>query len=70
MSILSVFLGHKNLVLAAIAGAVLLMYVMPLDFISESFAAKGGDKGPPLPLPDDGNHYGWVKKGGPPPKPR
>ena len=54
MSILSVFLGHKNLVLAAIAGAVLLMYVMPLDFISESFAAKGGDKGPPTPAPRGG----------------
>jgi hypothetical protein len=70
MSMLSVFLAYKMHVLAAIAVAVIVMYVMPLDSISEVFAAKGGDKGPPLPLPDDGNHYGWVKKGGPPPKPK
>jgi hypothetical protein len=70
MSILSVFLAHKMLVLAAIAAAVLVMYAMPLGSINEIFAAKGGDKGPPLPLPDEGNMYGWVKKGGPPPKPK
>jgi hypothetical protein len=70
MSILSVFLAHKMLVLTAIAGAAVVMYAMPLDSISEVFAAKGGDKGPPTPLPDEGNHYGWVKKGGPPPKPK
>jgi hypothetical protein len=46
------------LVLATISDAVLLMYVIPLDFISESFAAKGGDKGPQIPLGDEGNHYG------------
>jgi hypothetical protein len=70
MSIQSVFLAHKRLVLTAIAGAVIVMYVMPLDSINETFAAKGGDKGPPIPLGDEGNHYGWVKKGGPPPKPK
>jgi hypothetical protein len=58
------------LVLTALSAAVLVMYAMPLDSINETFAAKGGDKGPPLPLPDTGNHYGWVKKGGPPPKPK
>jgi hypothetical protein len=71
MSILSVFLAHKNLVLTAIAGAVLVMYAMPLDSIIETSAAKGGDPGPPIPpVPGEGNHYGWVKKGGPPPKPK
>jgi hypothetical protein len=70
MSMLSVFLAYKMHVLAAIAVAVIVMYIIPLDSINEVFAAKGGDKGPPLPLPDDGNHYGWVKKGGPPPKPK
>ncbi len=71
MSTLNAFLAHKGLVLATIAaGALLVIYVMPLDSMSEVFAAKGGDKGPPLPLPDEGNMYGWVKKGGPPPKPK
>jgi hypothetical protein len=70
MSVLSVLLAHKMHILTAIAAAVMVMYVIPLDSISDVFAAKGGDKGPPLPLPDEGNHYGWVKKGGPPPKPK
>jgi hypothetical protein len=70
MSILSVLLRHKMLVLAVLSAAVLVMYVMPSGSISETFAAKGGVKGPPLPLPDAGNHYGWVNKGGPPPKPK
>jgi hypothetical protein len=71
MSILSVFLAHKMLVLTVIAAAVLVMYAMPLDSISQVFAAKGGDPGPPIPpVPGEGNHYGWVKMGGPPPKPK
>jgi hypothetical protein len=70
MSILSVFLAHKMLVLTVIAATVLVMYAMPLDSISQVFAAKGGDPGPPTPTPGEGNHYGWVKKGGPPPKPK
>ncbi len=65
---LSVLLAHKMHILTAIAVAVIVMYVIPLDSISDVFAAKGGNKGPPIPLPDEGNHYGWVKKGGPPPK--
>jgi hypothetical protein len=72
MSALSAFLAHKGLVLATIAAsALLVLYVMPLDSMSEVFAAKGGDPGPPIPpVPGEGNHYGWVKKGGPPPKPK
>jgi hypothetical protein len=71
MSMPSVFLAHKGLVLAAIAaGALLVIYVLPLDSMSEALAAKGGDPGPKFPTPGEGNKYGWVKKGGPPPKPR
>jgi hypothetical protein len=68
--ILNVLLAHKQIVIAGIAALILIMYTMPLDSISEVFAAKGGVKGPPTPLPDEGNHYGWVKKGGPPPQPK
>jgi hypothetical protein len=71
MSILSVFLAHKRLVLTAIAVTAIAMYAMPLDSINETFAAKGGDPGPPIPpIPGEGNKYGWVKMGGPPPKPK
>jgi hypothetical protein len=72
MSILSVFLAHKRLVLTTIAAAALVMYAMPLDSISQQvLAAKGGDPGPPIPpTPGEGNKYGWVKMGGPPPKPK
>ncbi len=63
-------LAHRMHILTALAVAAIVMYVIPLGSISDVFAAKGGDKGPPTPLPDEGNHYGWVKKGGPPPKPK
>jgi hypothetical protein len=70
MSMLSAFLAHKMLILTALAAAQLVIYVIPLDSISAVFAAKGGDPGPPLPpVPGEGNHYGWVKRGGPPPPP-
>ncbi len=70
MTVLRVLLAHKMHILTALAVAAIVMYVIPLDSIGDVFAAKGGDKGPPTPLPDEGNHYGWVKKGGPPPKPK
>jgi hypothetical protein len=40
---------------------------MPLDSISQVFAAKGGNPGPKFPAPGEGGKYGWVKAGEPPP---
>jgi hypothetical protein len=72
MSALRMFLAYRVYVLTAIAVVMVALYAVPLGLISEVFAAKGGEPGPPLDsgVPGEGNKYGWVKMGGPPPKPK
>jgi hypothetical protein len=45
--ILNVLLTHKRIVIDGIAAVVVIMYSIPLDELSEAFAAPGGCAKPP-----------------------
>jgi hypothetical protein len=42
MSILSIILAHKTIVITAVALAALAMYIIPYNAITDAFAAQGG----------------------------
>jgi hypothetical protein len=63
-------LAHKQIVIAAIAAAGLIMYAIPLDQLSEAFAAPGGGAKPAKPAePSDDGDYGHTVKPAKPAKP-
>jgi hypothetical protein len=68
--ILNALLTHKQIVIAAIAAAGLIMYAIPLDQLSEVFAAPGGGAKPAKPAnPTDDGDYGHTVKPAKPAKP-
>jgi hypothetical protein len=42
MSILSIILAHKTIVITAVALTVVAMYMIPYNAITDAFAAQGG----------------------------
>lgn len=81
--ILHVLLAHKHIVIAGVAALGLIMYAVPLDELSQAFAAPGGGAKPPKPPggdddqgededdqgEDEDGDYGHTVKPPKPPKP-
>jgi hypothetical protein len=67
---LRVLLTHKQIVIAGIAALRLIMFVIPLDELSEAFAAPRGGAKPAKPAnPDSDGNYGHTVKPAKPAKP-
>jgi len=70
--ILDVLLAHKHIVIAGVAALGLIMYAVPLDELSQAFAAPGGGAKPAKPADppsDDDGDYGHTAKPAKPAKP-
>ena len=67
--ILNVLLTYKQFVIAGIGILGVIMYAIPLDELSEAFAAPGGGAKPPKPPGDGDGNYGHTVKPPKPPKP-